>query len=68
MCRRYGKYKERELSSKIVREADKVKKSKLNEENSCEYEVEKLVDICYGDPSDTGERGLKFKVNFPYLR
>lgn len=27
-----------------------------------EYEVERLVDICYGDPSKTGERGLKFKV------
>lgn len=27
-----------------------------------EYEVEKLVDICYGDPDKSGESGLKFKV------
>ncbi|XP_043696207.1 DNA (cytosine-5)-methyltransferase CMT2-like [Telopea speciosissima] len=29
-----------------------------------EYEVLKLVDICYGDPSETGKRGLKFKVRW----
>lgn len=28
-----------------------------------EYEVSRLVDICYGDPSESGERGLKFKVS-----
>ena len=27
-----------------------------------EYEVLHLVDICYGDPSETGKRGLKLKV------
>lgn len=27
-----------------------------------EYEVSKLVDICYGDPNKTGKRGLNFKV------
>lgn len=27
-----------------------------------EYEVSSLVDICYGDPSETGQHGLKFKV------
>ncbi|XP_043695995.1 DNA (cytosine-5)-methyltransferase CMT2-like isoform X2 [Telopea speciosissima] len=29
-----------------------------------EYEVLRLVDICYGDPSKTGKRGLKFKVRW----
>ncbi|KAJ4912647.1 DNA (cytosine-5)-methyltransferase CMT2 [Raphanus sativus] len=29
-----------------------------------EYEVEKLVDICYGDPDKSGESGLKFKVHW----
>ncbi|XP_071727434.1 DNA (cytosine-5)-methyltransferase CMT3-like [Rutidosis leptorrhynchoides] len=29
-----------------------------------EYEVASLVDICYGDPSMTGEHGLKFKVRW----
>ncbi|KAH6754998.1 chromomethylase 2 [Perilla frutescens var. hirtella] len=64
MCGRFGKYADKELRSKIFREADEVKKSKLNQESSCEYEVERLVDICYGDPSDTGKRGLKFKVRW----
>ena len=27
-----------------------------------EYEVERLVDICYSDLDGTSERGLKFKV------
>ncbi|PON41822.1 C-5 cytosine methyltransferase [Parasponia andersonii] len=29
-----------------------------------EYEVSSLVDICYGDPNNTGKRGLKFKVHW----
>ncbi|KAD6453747.1 hypothetical protein E3N88_08453 [Mikania micrantha] len=29
-----------------------------------EYEVSSLVDICYGDPSSTGQHGLKFKVRW----
>lgn len=27
-----------------------------------EYEVSRLVDICYGDPNKTGKHGLNFKV------
>lgn len=27
-----------------------------------EFEVAKLVDICYGDPNDTGKCGLHFQV------
>lgn len=50
----------------MVREADVVKKSELNEESSGEYEVARLIDICYGDPSNKGKRGLKFKVQFSY--
>lgn len=30
--------------------------------SSGEYEVSRLVDICFGDPTGTGKRGLKFKV------
>ncbi|KAG6382774.1 hypothetical protein SASPL_157516 [Salvia splendens] len=37
ICRKYGKYEQKEL---------------------------RLVDICYGDPSDSGKRGLKFKVRW----
>ncbi|CAL9206531.1 unnamed protein product [Musa hybrid cultivar] len=29
-----------------------------------EFEVDKLVGICYGDPSDIGKIGLKFKVRW----
>ncbi|XP_028105482.1 DNA (cytosine-5)-methyltransferase CMT2-like isoform X1 [Camellia sinensis] len=31
---------------------------------SGEYEVLRLVDICYGDPCNTGKQGLKFKVRW----
>lgn len=64
ICRKYGKYVEKGLRSKLDTEADEAKKSKLNQESSCEYEVARLIDICYGDPSDTGKRGIYFKVNF----
>lgn len=36
--------------------------SSSDDDSEPEYEVEKLVDICYGDPDKTGEYGLKFKV------
>ncbi|KAH7514814.1 hypothetical protein FEM48_Zijuj11G0130500 [Ziziphus jujuba var. spinosa] len=29
-----------------------------------EFEVSRLVDICYGDPNKTGKRGLNFKVHW----
>lgn len=54
---------EKGLRSKLDTRADEVKKSKLNQESSCEYEVARLIDICYGDPCDTGKRGINFKVN-----
>ncbi|KAL5724632.1 DNA (cytosine-5-)-methyltransferase [Ranunculus cassubicifolius] len=31
---------------------------------SGEYEVSSIVDICYGDPSEIGKRGLRFKVRW----
>ncbi|KAF6138750.1 hypothetical protein GIB67_040882 [Kingdonia uniflora] len=42
------------------------RESKKNPEDNSKdppgvFEVFKLVDICYGDPSKTGKRGLKFK-------
>ncbi|RVX01352.1 DNA (cytosine-5)-methyltransferase CMT2 [Vitis vinifera] len=33
-----------------------------------ELEILKLVDICYGDPSETGKRGLKFKPSLDQLK
>lgn len=38
-------------------------KSTKGELPTSEYEVSSLVDICYGDPTETGKRGLKFMVN-----
>lgn len=67
ICRKYGR-EEKELRSKMFREADQDKQSRRNDKKSCEYEVERLVDICYGDPTDTGKRGLKFKVKLFSLK
>ncbi|CAH2078574.1 unnamed protein product [Thlaspi arvense] len=51
----------RSVNSK--REATESRSSRDDSEPE-EYEVEKLVDICYGDPDNTGEYGLKFKVHW----
>ncbi|KAK4384758.1 DNA (cytosine-5)-methyltransferase CMT2 [Sesamum angolense] len=64
MCKRYGSHEGKELRRRIIGETDEQKRSKMDHKSSDEYEVEKLVDICYGDPSDTGKRGLKFKVRW----
>lgn len=45
-----------------TKEATESSSSTEDDSEPEEYEVEKLVDICYGDPDKTGERGLKFKV------
>ncbi|KAA8525105.1 hypothetical protein F0562_007031 [Nyssa sinensis] len=51
--------------SKDTREAKSNKKSQSDVKTPArEYEVSCLVDICYGDPSKTGKRGLKFKVRW----
>ncbi|KAL0687712.1 hypothetical protein Bca4012_087389 [Brassica carinata] len=44
-----------------TKEATESSSSTEDDSEPEEYEVEKLVDICYGDPDKTGERGLKFK-------
>ncbi|KAK9120451.1 hypothetical protein Syun_018068 [Stephania yunnanensis] len=49
-------------SNSKVSEASEVKDSVSSPEISPEdLEVSRLIDICYGDPSETGKRGLKFK-------
>ncbi|XP_078173735.1 DNA (cytosine-5)-methyltransferase CMT2-like isoform X2 [Carex rostrata] len=42
--------------------SNKKKSSSSSDEE--EYEVWKLVDICYGDPNNHGNRGLHFKVRW----
>ncbi|KAK9095622.1 hypothetical protein Scep_027091 [Stephania cephalantha] len=52
-------------SNSKVSEASEVKDSVSSPEISPEdLEVSRLIDICYGDPSETGKRGLKFKVRW----
>lgn len=34
-----------------------------NKKLSVEYEVASLVDICYGDPNESGKHGLHFQVD-----
>lgn len=45
-----------------TRETGESSSSSDDDSESEDYEVEKLVDICYGDPDKTGNNGLKFKV------
>lgn len=33
-----------------------------NEVGTGEYEVSRIVDVCFGDPNKTGKHGVNFKV------
>lgn len=61
LYKKYVNCEVRELKSR-VREVDEDINLKADGKRNREYEVDKLVDICYGDPTETGKRGLKFKV------
>lgn len=45
-----------------IKETNESSSSRDDDSDSEEYEVEKLVDIYFGDPDKTGKNGLKFKV------
>ncbi|KAG8381651.1 hypothetical protein BUALT_Bualt06G0143700 [Buddleja alternifolia] len=64
LCKRYGNHEEKELRSRTNRQANENKESKSESKDSSEYEVEKLVDICFGDPNETGKRRLHFQVRW----
>ncbi|KAL2527639.1 DNA (cytosine-5)-methyltransferase CMT2 [Abeliophyllum distichum] len=59
----YANHEVKELKPR-VREVDEDKNLKADGKRNHEYEVDKLVDICYGDPTETGKRGLKFQVRW----
>ncbi|XP_072994639.1 DNA (cytosine-5)-methyltransferase CMT2-like isoform X1 [Typha latifolia] len=62
LCRRYiGHDKAKPLDSNGGDSGKDVQDCSLP---SGEYEVSRLVDICYGDPANVGKRGLKFKVRW----
>ncbi|CAI9762552.1 unnamed protein product [Fraxinus pennsylvanica] len=63
LYKKYANHEVRELKSR-VREVDEDINLKANGKRNREYEVDKLVDICHGDPTETGKRGLKFKVRW----
>ncbi|XP_010518848.1 PREDICTED: DNA (cytosine-5)-methyltransferase CMT2 isoform X2 [Tarenaya hassleriana] len=55
-------HKSRSMVSEV--ETSESSSSSDYDSESDEFEVEKLVDICYGDPGKTGKAGLKFKVHW----
>lgn len=64
MCKRYVSDIGRALRSELEDppEGEGSMSQSDTEASSEEYEVDYLVDICYGDPSEEGKRGLHFKV------
>ncbi|XP_038980599.1 DNA (cytosine-5)-methyltransferase CMT2-like isoform X2 [Phoenix dactylifera] len=67
LCKRYGvntgKMKDSTSWKSNVKDSRKEAQS-YSAIPAGEYEVLRLVDICYGDPTNVGKRGLKFKVRW----
>ncbi|KAL0873818.1 hypothetical protein Bca101_023523 [Brassica carinata] len=68
LCKRYvsnnGQTTDTLNPENSTRETSESSSSTDDDSEPEEYEVEKLVDICYGDPDKSGEYGLKFKVHW----
>ena len=67
LCKRYvvkDVQKSPTVNSKVLRTAELNSKTS-NKIPSGEFEVASLIDICYGDPTNSGKRGLKFQVSVP---
>ncbi|GMH28180.1 hypothetical protein Nepgr_030023 [Nepenthes gracilis] len=67
LCKRYAANDGKVTSSspRVLRGAQKLTNSKnRNAVPSDEYEVASIVDICYGDPCDSGKCGLYFQVRW----
>ncbi|CAK9172482.1 unnamed protein product [Ilex paraguariensis] len=67
LCKKYGAriVETQKPNFRVTRGADKDAHSKSeNEIPRGEYEVASFVDICYGDPNETGKRGLNFQVRW----
>ncbi|XP_022145325.1 DNA (cytosine-5)-methyltransferase CMT2 isoform X2 [Momordica charantia] len=64
LCRRYkANDAERTRESRSKLSDDKLK-SLDDKLPTSEFEVSRVVDICYGDPTRSGKRGLKFMVHW----
>ncbi|XP_028783969.1 DNA (cytosine-5)-methyltransferase CMT2 [Neltuma alba] len=66
LCKRYKvNDAERTVLLRSTRSEEKMQRdSQADSIPPDELEVSRLVDICYGDPSETGKRGLYFKVRW----
>lgn len=65
LCKRYaanGIGKAPNSNSRVLRRDENNPCPSDEKIPSDEYEVARLVDICFGDPGDSGKRGLKFQV------
>ncbi|KAJ9678558.1 hypothetical protein PVL29_020666 [Vitis rotundifolia] len=63
LCKRYVVKDVQEspkVNSRVLRAA-KVNSKTGNKSPSGEFEVASLIDICYGDPTNSGKHGLKFQ-------
>ncbi|ONI05789.1 hypothetical protein PRUPE_5G024100 [Prunus persica] len=62
LCRRYT-VNDVERTYPLRSKTSKIPKNS-NEIATDEYEVSRIVDICYGDPNKTGKHGVNFKVHW----
>ena len=66
LCRRYKVSdvgRTRQSRAETLRSHKSDENSSDDDFSSGEYEVSRLVGICYGNPNRKGKRGLHFKVN-----
>jgi DNA (cytosine-5)-methyltransferase 1 len=59
LCKKYIVQKDITIESEVDQSLTDDEDEPVSEEI---FEVEKLLDICYGDPNSTGQVGLWFKV------
>jgi len=64
LCKRYNtNVVERKLPCRSNYSGSK--EQEVHDNSATEFEISKLVDICFGDPNETGNRGLYLKVINP---
>ncbi|XP_014661327.1 DNA (cytosine-5)-methyltransferase CMT1-like [Setaria italica] len=61
LCKKYIVQKDTTIESEVAQSLTDDEDEPVSEEI---FEVEKLLDICYGDPNSTGQVGLWFKVRW----
>uniref|UniRef100_A0ACD5XSJ3 Uncharacterized protein n=1 Tax=Avena sativa TaxID=4498 RepID=A0ACD5XSJ3_AVESA len=64
LCKKYDVHNINSLGSDLPRSSNDEEDDENEPLPNGTFEVEKLVDICYGDPNSTGKVGLCFKVRW----